>query len=87
MSTYKEPLHRMCAFVFSALNTGANTSATCMHKHVPLHVCLLRAAHTLESQGIRVSLVPMEVVLVVRGSHLCCCKIKHFVVCDRVKDS
>lgn len=49
MSTYKEPLHRMCAFVFSALNTGANTSATCMHKHVPLHVCLLTCCtHTRE---------------------------------------
>lgn len=59
-----------------------------MHKHVPLHVCLLRAAHTLESQGIRVSLVPMEVVVVeVWGSHLCSCEIKHFVVCEHVKDS
>ena len=31
------------------------------------------------------ALVPMEVVLVVWGSHLRCCKIKHFVVCERVK--
>jgi len=26
MSTYREPLERMCAFVFKAFDTGANTS-------------------------------------------------------------